>query len=339
MARNFAYKFRIYPTQEQEVLINKTFGCVRYTYNQLLANAKKEYAETKKSHVGNYKSIQNESIPWIKEVDSLALSNAYMNLKSAYNACFREYKKGKKLNLPVFHSKKGKQTFTTNNVGERGNSIRIENGKLRLPKLGLIKCVFSRYVDGRIKSATVSKNREKARLKLARVYEKSANQLNNWIENLTIDIARSYDIVVVEDINLQSMSKMGFGKSVLNNGFGKFRTRLECKMKENLKKFVKANKWFPSSQICNNCGFRNPITKDLSVREYVCPHCGKHISRDINASENLAKYCTTATVGSACGGKCQTCKLDFCLICEQFPMKQEKLLHKKQQSQSFLVVE
>ena len=415
MKRNFAYKFRIYPTQEQEVLINKTFGCVRYTYNQLLANAKKEYAETKKFHVGNYKSVQNESTPWIKEVDSLALSNAYMNLKSAYSACFREYKKGKRLNLPVFHSKKGKQTFTTNNVGEKGNSIRIENGKLRLPKLGLIKCVFSRYVDGKIKSATVSKtktgkyfvsilvelkqpritesevhnnvlgidmafgdkfgvfsdgritnfpnyykkslsriaflnkklakkkknskNREKARLKLARVYEKSTNQLNNWIENLTIDIARNYDIVVVEDINLQSMSKMGFGKSVLNNGFGKFRTRLECKMKENLKEFVKANKWFPSSQICNNCGFRNPITKDLRVREYVCPHCGKHIFRDINASENLAKYCTAATVGSACGGKCQTCKLDFCLICEQFPTKQEKLLHKKQQAQSSVVME
>jgi hypothetical protein len=57
------------------------------------------------------------------------------------------------------------------------------------------------------------------------------------------------------------------------------------------------------------------------------------------ASENLAKYCTTATVGSACGGKCQTCKLDFCLIFEQFPVKQEKLLHKKQQSQSSLVME
>ena len=54
MIRNFAYKFRIYPTQEQEVLINKTFGCVRYTYNQLLANAKKEHEEkTYQKHIRN----------------------------------------------------------------------------------------------------------------------------------------------------------------------------------------------------------------------------------------------------------------------------------------------
>ena len=95
---NKAYKFRIYPDEEQKILISKTFGCVRFIYNKMLGD-KTEYE-------------------WLKEVDSLALANAQMNLQDAYNNFFRD----KKVGFPKFKSKKGsKRSYTTNCVN--GNII------------------------------------------------------------------------------------------------------------------------------------------------------------------------------------------------------------------------
>ena len=76
----YAYKFRIYPNKEQEILINKTFGCCRYIYNGLLSAAQKQYEETGKSKVKSYKSLYTDENTWLKEVDSLALANTQRNV-------------------------------------------------------------------------------------------------------------------------------------------------------------------------------------------------------------------------------------------------------------------
>lgn len=158
---NICYKFRLYPTREQTVLISKTFGCARFIYNTLLASSEANYFETGKHSINTPASYKGEFL-WLKEVDSLALCNAQLNLDKAYKTFFNNLKKHKKSNssnpygFPKFKSRKdSKQSYTTNNLN---NSIRIEDGKLRLPKLGLVKTVFHRRIVGVIKGVTVSKN-------------------------------------------------------------------------------------------------------------------------------------------------------------------------------------
>ena len=150
---NKAYKFRLYPDSEQEVLINKMFGCVRFIYNKMLGDKIAYYEETKnnlKVTPAQYK----QEFEWLKEVDSLALANAQLNLQTAYNNFFRDVKIG----FPKFKSKhRDRNSYTTNNVN---GSIRIEGKRIRLPKLGLVNVKFHRQVPSEyaIKSCTISKS-------------------------------------------------------------------------------------------------------------------------------------------------------------------------------------
>ncbi|NLE06329.1 MAG: helix-turn-helix domain-containing protein, partial [Crenarchaeota archaeon] len=90
---NKAYKFRLYPNKEQQVLIQKTIGCVRFIYNKMLAD-KIEYYNINKTKLNNTPAQYKIEFNWLKEVDSLALANAQMNLQTAYNNFFRDTKIG-----------------------------------------------------------------------------------------------------------------------------------------------------------------------------------------------------------------------------------------------------
>ena len=148
---NKAYKFRIYPNEEQRILIAKTFGCVRFIYNRMLSD-KIEYYSKYQKKLNNTPAQYKAEFEWLKEVDSLALANAQMNLQNAYNNFFRD----KKVGFPKFKSKKGsKRSYTTNGVN--GNII-IQNGMIRLPKLGFVKMKQHRNIpdDYKLKAVTVS---------------------------------------------------------------------------------------------------------------------------------------------------------------------------------------
>ncbi len=149
---NKAYKFRLYPNNEQEILFNKTFGCVRFIYNKMLSDKIEHYKETKQK-LNNTPAQYKKEFEWLKEVDSLALANAQMNLQTAYNNFFKRPKVG----FPKFKSKKrSKLSYTTNN--QRG-TIRIVDKQIRLPKIGFIKMKQHRIIpsEKKIKSATISK--------------------------------------------------------------------------------------------------------------------------------------------------------------------------------------
>ena len=151
MKRQRAYRFRIYPDREQEKLIHKTFGCCRFVYNCMLSERKEIYEKTGKTVRLTPAKYKKEYV-WLKEVDSLALANVQLNLESAYQKFFREEKSG----FPKFKSKhRSRKSYTTNVVN--GN-IRLENGKLRLPKVGFIKIRQHRPVPEEyiLKSVTVS---------------------------------------------------------------------------------------------------------------------------------------------------------------------------------------
>ena len=150
-----AYKFRIYPTLEQVIFFLKNFGCVRKVYNLMLDDRKKSYEEYKSTGIkteyptpAKYK----EEYPYLKEVDSLALANAQLNLEKAY----KNFLKNKDFGFPRYKCKSNPvQSYTTNNQ----NTIYIKNGYIKLPKLkSLVKIKLHREIKGIIKSATISKN-------------------------------------------------------------------------------------------------------------------------------------------------------------------------------------
>jgi putative transposase len=158
-----AYKFRLYPTTEQQVLIVKTFGSVRFIYNKMLAERKAVYEQFKnnkeelKKHRYLIPSQYRAEFEWLKEADSHALAFAWMNLQSAY-ANFFKHLKNKKIGFPKFKSKhKDRDSYTTANVN---GLIRIENNRIKLPKLGWVKMVQHRELPANaiIKSCTVSKS-------------------------------------------------------------------------------------------------------------------------------------------------------------------------------------
>ena len=157
MLRHKAYKFRIYPNADQEVLIIKTIGCVRFVYNYFLALWNEEYSKNGKGLTYNSCSAmlpqmkKNEATSWLKEVDSIALQSSIKNLSDSFSRFFK-----KQTNRPRFKSKKNPvQSYTTKNVN---NNITITDRFVILPKLGLIKFAKSRELNGRILNATIRKN-------------------------------------------------------------------------------------------------------------------------------------------------------------------------------------
>lgn len=353
--KNKAYKFRIYPTKEQEIILAKTFGCARFIYNKMLED-KISYYNTTKQMLKNTPANYKEEYTWLKEVDSLALSNAQLNLEKAYKNFFTNPKAG----FPSFKSKHRKSSYTTNN--QKG-SIRIEEGKIKLPKIGFVKIIDHRTIPENyiLKSVTISKtstgkyhgsilyeydhiiepveiekaigldysmtelyitsegekadypkyyrktqeklakeqrklskcektsnNRNKQKIKVAKLHEKVANQRKDFLHKLSRKITNSYDTVCIEDLNMQGLSKaLNFGKSVHDNGWGIFTTYLSYKLEEEGKRLIKIDKWYPSSKTCSNCG---NIKKELTLSEriYSCS-CGLELNRDINAAINIKR--------------------------------------------------
>ena len=351
---NRAYKFRIYPNKEQRIMFAKTFGCVRFIYNRMLADKIAHYKKTGQTLQTTPAQYKNE-FEWLKEVDSLALANAQLNLQSAYKNFFSQ----KRVGFPKFKSKKNsRKRYTTNN---QNGSVRIENGKLKLPKVGFVKIVQHRPMIGKIKSVTIektptdkyyasilveyenqvpevelqkfigldfsmhdlyvtsegeranyprflrrsekklarlcrrhskrklgSRNRERMRLKVCLMYEKITNQRLDFLHKKSYCLAEDYDAVCIETLNMHAMSRtLKFGKSVADDSFGKFRDMLDYKLYFRGKKLVKVDKWFASSQLCSNCGYKNAEVKNLKIREWKCPLCGTEHDRDINAAINI----------------------------------------------------
>ena len=149
---NKAYKFRIHPNVAQIIMFAKTFGCVRFVYNKMLGEKIAYYKETEQTLKVTPAKYKPE-FEFLKEVDSLALANAQMNLERAYKNFWND----KSVGFPQFKSKhKSKTTYTTNLVN--GN-IELANGYLKLPKVGKVKIKQHREIPEHytLKSVTVQR--------------------------------------------------------------------------------------------------------------------------------------------------------------------------------------
>ena len=361
-----AYKLRIYPTDSQRELIEKTFGCTRYIYNNFLAERKNKYEESKtKVHV--YEQLHEltdlkREKEWLREIDSCALQACVYNLDDAFQKFFRGN------GYPKFRAKGVHDSFRTNNTlntykNKKYETIRVDFNKriITLPKLKEVK--FRGYrttkeIVGKIKSATISKdankyfvsilvevpfikysinptsivgldlgikdfivtsngeklknevkinekrlkglqkwlsrckpgskNRYKVKLKIQRLYLKIRNARKHMIYKLANNILKENDIVSIETLDVKNMYQVHkIAKHLKNIPISEFIRVLKYKSNWLGKKIIEINKYYPSSQCCNRCDYKNEEVKDLSVRKWTCPKCGMIHDRDINASINI----------------------------------------------------
>ena len=364
---NRAIKYRAYPTPTQQVLLSKTFGCVRFIWNHMLTDAQQFLNEAGEFFIPTPAKYKKE-FPFLKEVDSGALCNAQLNLKEARK---RHLKNPKAVGAPKLKSKhKSKMSYTTNihsyvkKDGQLAKTLALTENAVLLPKVGYVKIKKHRLPGNgwRLKAATVECTRSEkyyvpllfefeediqpikptketslgldysshdfyvdsngnvanyprfyrqSEEKLAREQRKLsrmqfgshnydeqlhkvrvfqehiANQRKNFCHTVSTVIAKRYDAVFVEDINLRGLAgSLKLGKSTNDNGFGMFRTMLEYKLTSKGKTFAKIDKWYPSSKTCSVCGF---IKDDLTLadRVWTCSACGTVHDRDHNAAINI----------------------------------------------------
>ena len=171
--------------------------------------------------------------------------------------------------------------------GNSKEDIKIDNPKyfkIHERRIRLLNKKLSRQIIG-------SKNRQKTINRLNREYKKLSNQKKDFYHKLSKIIAEKADVFICEDLNIKGILKnKHLSKEVQNVSWYMLQTFIKYKMEKKNKLFIKANRFFPSSQICNKCNFKNTDIKDLKIRYYKCPKCHTLLDRDINAKNNLLTY-------------------------------------------------
>lgn len=376
-----AYRYRLYPNEEQKVLIAKHLGSCRFIYNYALAKKVKAYQVdgTNLSRFDIQADLLNmkkfDEYCWLKEVNSLSLQASLANLDSAYTKFFHEHK-----GFPNFKSKKdSKQSFSI----PQNTKVDFENGRIFIPKFKSgIKVILHRTFDGIVKTSTItrtstgkyfisilvevdepdvsmkpicenkavgidlgiktfavlsdgteipnprhlkqsldkvkklqrsllhktkgSKNRDKARRKLALAHEQVTNRRNDFLHKVTSYLVNNYDTICLEDLNVKGMIKNHhLAQSLSDIAIGTFNTLLEYKAKERGVNILRIGRFEPSSKMCT-CGYINH-NLTLAIREWTCPECGSIHDRDLLAANNIKRFAFRKinTVGTteihACG--------------------------------------
>jgi len=277
-----AYKYRIYPNNEQKIQIAKTFGCCRFVYNQTLAYRKETYEKEKKSankiDCNNYCNRElKKEYEWLKEVDKFALTNAVYNMDAAYQKFFKEH-----AGYPKFKSKHDNHKSYTTNFTNGNISVDFEDNRIKLPKLKQVKAKLHRMFSGQIKSATVSQV-PSGKYYVSILVETEQEEIRHTNKQIGLDLG-------IKDLCITSDGKKYENPKIIRKyerKLARLQRQLEYKAKWNGRNYIKIDTFFASSQICCACGCQNADIKDLSVREWECPVCGAKHDRDINAAKNI----------------------------------------------------
>jgi len=368
------FRYRFYPTSEQEALLRRTLGCVRLVYNKALHARSEAWTSAKASL--SYGAQSRELTTWKKapelsflnEVSCVPLQQALRHLNGAYLAFF-----AKRTRYPSFKRKNrgGTAEFSR-------SAFRFEDGVLTLAKMTLpLDIRWSRPLPKNAKPSTVtvsldtagrwhvsllcedksnkalpkisaaigldmgitslvtlstgkkianpkhdarelkrkrilsrrlahktkgSKNRDKARQKLARLHARVADRRRDHLHKLSTRLVRENQAIVVEDLNVRGMVKLrSLARTISDAGWSELVRQLEYKSGWYGRTLIKVDRFFPSSKTCGDCGCtveRLP----LDVRHWTCPSCSVEHDRDINAARNiLAAGLAVAREGDVCG--------------------------------------
>ena len=367
MKQLLAYKYRIYPTADQEVLLSKTFGCKRVIFNHYLNEQQTRY-KNKEKHLSYYdinKDITKlkDTKPWLREVDSIALQMAAEDLSVVYENFFKSItgkRKGPKISAPKFKNKRSRQSYRTRGV--RVN----EDGTLQIPKLKAVKAVIhrpipegsviksttiSRNPDGRYyasilvetevqlqpmtgnevgcdiglkdllilsngikfkrpnelenivktkrllkvkqkqfsRTAKGSKNHEKLRLRVARLYSKITRQRNEYYHLISRYLVDNYDSIYVEDLSSKNMlQNRKLSRAIHEAAWATLTELISYKSSWSGRTYHRISRWYPSSKTCSSCDYE--LEKlDLNTREWTCPNCSSFHDRDLNAAMNILR--------------------------------------------------
>lgn len=132
-----------------------------------------------------------------------------------------------------------------------------------------------------------AKNYQKQKVKVAKLHEKVMSQREDFLNKLSTEIIKNHDVICIEDLNVKGMLRnKKLAKSISDVSWSAFVAKLEYKAKWHNRIIVKISRWYPSSQICSNCGHQDG-KKSLEIREWTCPTCHEHHDRDMNASKNI----------------------------------------------------
>lgn len=362
------FRFRLYPTKEQELLLRKTLGCSRFVWNYFLDLRQKSWKQENKS-LSYYDTAKlltqlkkEPEYSWLSEVSIIPLRYSIYELDGTYKKFFKG-----NCGYPNFKKKSG-----TNSIGLDTSAFSIKNGKFfiaknkqplnirfhkQLPQNQEIKYIhitlepsgkwyvsfnlevsveplsesqnqigidlgittFATTSNGdKIKSPDLkkeyqklkklqrklskkqkgSKNRNKARIKVARQYERIKFIRLNFHHQVSRKLVNENQVIVLEDLKVSNMVKnRKLARAISEQGWYQFRSFLEYKCNWYGRELIIINQWYPSSKTCSSCG--SIQTKmPLSVREWTCPDCGSVHDRDINAAKNILAVGTTV---SACG--------------------------------------
>lgn len=173
----------------------------------------------------------------------------------------------------------GIKTFLIPSEGEPvGNP---KHYRANLKRLKRASRVMSRRVKG-------SNRRQRAKTKLAKTHERITNLRRDFLQKLSTTFIRQYGVICIEDLRVSNMVRnCSLAQSIMDAGWGEFRRQLEYKAEWYGRKVIAIDSFFPSSQMCHDCGFKNPAVKNLSVRKWTCPNCDETHDRDLNAALNV----------------------------------------------------
>ncbi len=366
-----AFQFRIYPNKNQEVVLNRTLSTCRHLYNDALAQRKRQAELNRlksefdvfpwgKSEWINYYEQKRElaatKTPEQKEVFSQVLQDVIKRVDRSFKNFFNGF------GYPRFQGRNRYNSFTYPQMG-----FSIKDGKLNLSKIGNIRIILHREIEGKIKTCTIkkeidqwyvsfsceietpiipveikieigidvglsslitlsngrqieppellresedkltqqqkrlsrkkliSKNRNKQRIKVAKVHRKIKNQRTDFAHKTSRKLVDTYDRIVFEDLQIKNMMQNHhLAKSISDAGWYQLISLTKSKA-EYAGKVVELVNARNTSQNCSGCG--NPVPKDLSVRTHSCPFCGLILDRDHNAAINILNR-SNSTVGT-----------------------------------------
>lgn len=347
-------KIRLKPNEEQKQFLEQSFGNCRWLWNYCLNLMNQTYIDTGKGLSG-YEAKKlipklKKEYEWLSLAYSACLQQACLNLGVAFNNFFE-----KRAKYPRFKSKHGKQSI------QYPQNVKVLDNCLEIPKIGKVKAVIHRPIEGKIKTATISKNccnqyfaavlfedgkekpelntkgkalgvdvglthfcitsdgskfdnprffkkheknlkikqqqlsrkqkssnnRNKSRLKVAKVHRKITNCREDFLHKLSRRIIDENQVIVTENLNVKGMMKNHcLAKAITQVGWGMFMTMLKYKAENEGKIYQEVDRFFPSSKTCHVC-LNQVSSLPLDIRYWTCENCQTKHDRDVNAAINL----------------------------------------------------